>query len=83
MKSSHPKQNFVPRSVQRLEALRRDAPSLVGLFERAMAGRCSPRMAIKAQCLDCQGLDREGVRSCGDRCCPLWHFRPFQRSSRP
>ena len=74
-----PKQNFIPRSVRRLEAIRRDAPSLVGLFERAMAGRCSPRVAIKAQCLDCQGLDRQGVRTCGDRCCPLWHFRPFTK----
>jgi hypothetical protein len=74
-----PKQNFTPRSVRRLEAIGRDAPSLVGLFERAMSGRCSPRVAIKAQCLDCQGLDRQGVATCGDRCCPLWHFRPFQR----
>ena len=78
LKSSPPEQNFTPRSVKRLEAIRKDAPSLVRLFDRAMAGKCCPRTAIKAQCLDCQGLDREGVRNCGDRACPLWKFRPFQ-----
>jgi hypothetical protein len=41
-------------------------------------GRISPRQAIKAQCLDCQGLDRQAVADCGTRRCPLWHFRPYQ-----
>lgn len=47
--------------------------------KRAWSGHCSPRHAIKMQCLDCQGEDEQGIADCGDRCCPLWHFRPFQR----
>jgi hypothetical protein len=48
------------------------------LVRRCWCGMASPRQAIKAQCLDCQGEDRQAVASCGDRCCPLWRFRPFQ-----
>lgn len=75
-------QNFIPGAVRRLETIKGAAPSLGRLFQRALAGKCSPRQAIKAQCLDCQGLDREGVCTCGDHCCPLWHFRPFQSPKR-
>ncbi len=51
------------------------------LFVRVLnrIGQVSPRMAIKAQCLDCMGLDREAVAGCADRKCPLWHFRPYQK----
>jgi hypothetical protein len=79
-KSAPPDQNSTSGRVRRLEAIQRDAPSPVRLFQRVLVGKCSPRRAIKAQCLDCQGLDREGVRTCGDRCCPLWRFRPFAKS---
>jgi hypothetical protein len=51
------------------------------LFVRVLnrIGQVSPRTAIKAQCLDCMGLDREGVAECRDQCCPLWHFRPYRK----
>lgn len=45
---------------------------------RAWKGACSPRHAIKLQCLDCCGEDHAAIIECGDRCCPLWKFRPFQ-----
>lgn len=45
----------------------------------AWAGKCSPRAAIKLQCLDFCGEDVQSVADCGDRCCPLWKFRPFQK----
>jgi hypothetical protein len=47
--------------------------------KRSWQGVCSPRAAIKVQCLDCCGEDERAITECGDRCCPLWHFRPFQR----
>lgn len=50
------------------------------LVKRAWLGKCSPRQAIKAQCLDCVGEDRQAVADCGDRCCPLWQFRPYQKN---
>ena len=49
-----------------------------GMLRRAWAGACSPRTAIKMQCLDCCGEDVKAVRYCEDRCCPLWRFRPYQ-----
>ena len=78
-KTAPVEQNFTPGSVRRLEAIKEAAPSLFCLFKRATEERCSPRQAIKAQCLDCQGLDRGGVRTYGDHCCRLWHVRPFQQ----
>lgn len=47
-------------------------------LQKAWEGKCSPRHAIKMQCLDCCGEDEEAIRTCGDRCCPLWHFRPWK-----
>lgn len=76
-----PKQNLTPGQARRLEAIRRDAPSAEGAFLRCYERKASPRQAIKGQCLDCQGLDRQGVATCGDRCCPLWHFRPFRQGN--
>src|SRR5262249_25976159 len=50
------------------------------LIKRSWAGKASPREAIKCQCLDCCGEDMEAITECGDRCCPLWAYRPYQRA---
>jgi hypothetical protein len=41
-------------------------------------GKASPRSAIAVQCKDCMGEALEEIGKCGDRCCPLWRYRPFQ-----
>ncbi len=46
-------------------------------------GRASLRAAIECQCLDCVGEDRQAVAECGDHCCPLWRYRPYQLNRRP
>lgn len=65
------------RGSKLLHIIARDHPKLLGPFKRALSGVSSPRNAIKCQCLDCQGLSVEAVKECGDRNCPLWHFRPY------
>lgn len=50
------------------------------LMRRAFEGDCSPRQAIKAQCLICVGYDRDSVTNCTGYSCPLWTFRPYQNS---
>ncbi len=52
------------------------------LFVAAWAGKSSPRQAIKAQCLECQGFDRSGITECSAPACALWYFRPFQQNER-
>ncbi len=47
-------------------------------MEKAYAGDCSPRQAIKAQCLICVGYERESITHCTGHSCPLWAFRPYQ-----
>jgi hypothetical protein len=54
--------------------------SVKGHFVAAWAGKCSPRRAIKAQCLECVGFDRRAIADCTCWACPLWKFRPFQKS---
>ena len=50
------------------------------LLTQAMSGKCSPRTAIKAQCAECNGFDRQAISECTAFACPLWSFRPYQRS---
>jgi hypothetical protein len=69
---------LTPAQLKRLERIRSDAASVAGFFERAYRGEASPRECIKAQCLDCCGLDKIAIAECGDRCCPLWLLRPYQ-----
>ncbi len=47
-------------------------------MEKAYAGDCSPRQAIKAQCLICVGYERDSITHCTGFSCPLWAFRPYQ-----
>lgn len=52
--------------------------SVRNLFRSAFLRKSGPRACIKAFCLDCMGEDKKGIGQCGDRCCPLWHWRPYQ-----
>jgi len=74
-----PNEFWTPRSHRRLEIVERDCPSRVKLFEAVYAQKHTRQQAIRAQSLDCQGLDRVGVAECGDRLCPLWHHRPYAK----
>jgi hypothetical protein len=49
------------------------------LLTLALSGKCSPRQAIKAQCAECNGFDRDAITGCTAYACPLWAFRPFQK----
>lgn len=51
-----------------------------GHFVAAWAGKCAPRRAIKAFCLECCGFDRSAITDCTAYACPLWKFRPFQEA---
>ncbi len=48
------------------------------LLTQAIHGKCSPRAAIKAQCAECNGFDRQAITTCTAYACPLWFFRPYQ-----
>ena len=62
----------------RLAQVRQDAPSKLGVFRAAYAGR-SLRAAINACCLECVGFDIQAVRDCTAPACPLFTVRPYQR----
>jgi hypothetical protein len=63
----------------RQERVIREAPeSAKNLLAGAFSGSVSPRKAIKAMCLVCLGYDRQEVKNCTARACPLWAYRPFQ-----
>lgn len=49
-----------------------------GGYERAVCGKASPRQAIKLQCLECVGYERDEITRCTDTGCALYHYRPFQ-----
>lgn len=55
-----------------------DAPSKAGIFRRVYGGKATPRMAIKAHCLECCWMDEAAIRECTATECPLWSFRPYR-----
>lgn len=56
-----------------------EAPeSIQGILTRCYNGKCSPRAAIKAFCLQCVGYNRQDVTNCTALGCPLHQYRPFQ-----
>ena len=68
---------------QRIAKRASDIPvSHRGLYLRAVAGKCSPRQAIKAKCAECMGWEgvAEYVRNCTSPTCPLYPLRPFRPS---
>ena len=54
-----------------------------GHFEAAWSSKCSPRRAVKAFCLECNGFDPDAITNCACYACPLWNFRPFNNDEIP
>jgi hypothetical protein len=50
-----------------------------GHFVASWSSNCSPRRAVKAFCLECNGFDPDAITGCTAYACPLWKFRPFKR----
>lgn len=52
-----------------------------GIIERAYGGK-SKATAIKAKCIDCMGYEdvKTRVSECASEICPLWPYRPYQKS---
>ncbi len=49
------------------------------LFYLSYTGKTTRNQAIKAKCLDCSCFDKEEVRNCSAKLCPLYKFRPYQK----
>jgi hypothetical protein len=47
-------------------------------YLKATRGKASPRVAIKAFCLECVGWNRPEVARCTATACPLWMYRPWK-----
>lgn len=45
------------------------------LYDRAAAGTCSPRQAIRMHCAMCMGWEATAVPTCTAPSCPLFAFR--------
>lgn len=63
--------------------LRQMPPTYRRSYVRAVRGEASLREAIKMQCAECCGYDREAVTECPARACPSWMYRPWQRTRAP
>lgn len=48
------------------------------LWHRCYTGKSSKPEALKAKCYDCSAGDREEIKNCAVKTCPLWHHRPFK-----
>ncbi len=73
--------NRDPRIVRMLKQVSEDAPSKLAVFRRVFSSTASPRMAIKAKCLECCWMDVASIRECTGTACPLWNFRPYRKEA--
>jgi len=48
------------------------------LYDRCIAGKASPREAIKMQCLECWGYGQADAADCQGYACPLFAYNPFR-----
>jgi len=42
----------------------------------------SMRVAVDSFCLECVGYQREEIKVCTDKACPLWAYRPYSVSKK-
>lgn len=71
--------SLTPEQVKRLQWWTKPRHKAI---KRAWRGVCSPRVAIKLQCLECCGEYQDAITGCTAMTCPLWKFRPFQTLSK-
>ena len=64
--------------VRRFKQVAEHYPSRMGLFRKVYHGQASPREAIKAFCLECNGWEEAAIRVCPSTACPIFKFRPYQ-----
>jgi len=58
-----------------------DMPSIYRKgYISVVAGKASPRNAIKAFCLECMGWKRSEVSKCNTVACPLNLYRPYRKA---
>ncbi|TAN38011.1 MAG: hypothetical protein EPN23_03420 [Verrucomicrobia bacterium] len=79
--TASPSEFIAHKRAERLQQVATDAPSKLNLFKRVYAGTASPRLCVKAFCIECVGYNEAAVRECTAPACPLWNLRPFQKSA--
>ena len=52
-----------------------------GAYKKAVAKK-SMRAALNSFCLECVGYQREEIKVCTDKACPLWAYRPYSVSKK-
>ena len=73
-------QALTDRQVKRLAQW---SPKRRSAIKRLWQGVGSRPLAVRMFCLECVGEDTSAITECTASCCPLWHFRPFQRRPAP
>lgn len=63
------KRSFVPEKYRKL-------------YDRCIAGKASPREAIRLQCLECWGYVRTEAQTCDNVNCPLFQYNPLKKPAK-
>jgi hypothetical protein len=82
---------MTPKQIDELKARRlRETPAKYRkTYADVMAGKGSPRRAIRIMCCACMGWEGAGkplvkeIHDCTSHACPLFAFRPGEKSARP
>ena len=64
---------------ERIAERRADMPKRYRkLYDKVMAGKASPRDAIRMQCLECYAWVQTETKKCDNYACALFCYRPYQ-----
>lgn len=73
------KSDFIEKNADGLGTYLRMVPKLYQrVVYKSWSGKSSMREAIKAKCLDCCAYQKEEIKGCTVKSCPLWNIRPYQ-----
>lgn len=73
---------MTPEQVKTVALIKRVMPSAAQLFQLVHTKPISRKQSMKAKCLECVGWEepRERIRECKASACPLWAWRPYQKT---
>ena len=75
---------------RKIDQFKKDNPNLAGSlngvpnnylnqYVKSLCGELTSKPAIKIKCLECSCWQKEEVKNCTVKSCPLWQVRPYKK----
>tara|TARA_R110000764_G_scaffold180853_1_gene266915 strand:- start:201 stop:494 length:294 start_codon:yes stop_codon:yes gene_type:complete len=76
-------------TAEKIAKFKKENPSLAGSlngvpkqflsqYVKSLMGELTLKPAVRMKCLDCSHFDKEEIKNCNVKNCPLWQVRPYR-----